>query len=85
MSTSKNELKREMGLFSATSVLVGTVIGSGIFTVHGKIAASAGSIGPTILAWLIAGAGAVLCALVYAELSPAMPKARSEEHTSELQ
>ncbi|MBS4984804.1 MAG: amino acid permease [Hungatella hathewayi] len=75
MSTNKNELKREMGLFSAISVLVGTVIGSGIFTVPGKIAASAGSIGPTILAWLIAGAGAVLCALVYAELSPAMPKA----------
>lgn len=75
MNKNKNELKREMGLFSAAAVLVGTVIGSGIFTTPGKIAASAGSIGPNILAWLIAGASAVLCAFVYAELSPAMPKA----------
>lgn len=75
MINNKNELKREMGLFSAVAVLVGTVIGSGIFTTPGKIAASAGSIGPNMLAWIIAGASAVLCALVYAELSPAMPKA----------
>lgn len=75
MGNNKNELKREMGLFSATSVLVGTVIGAGIFTTPGQIAASAGSIGPMMIAWIIAGASAVLCALVYAELSPAMPKA----------
>lgn len=71
----KNGLKREMGLFSAICVLVGTVIGSGIFTTPGQIAASAGSFGPNMLAWVIAGSSAVLCALVYAELSPAMPKA----------
>lgn len=75
MSNNKNKLKREMGLFSAVSVLVGTVIGAGIFTTPGKIAESAGSIGPNMLAWLISGASAILCALVYAELSPAMPKA----------
>ena len=75
MGNSNGELKREMGLFSATSVLVGTVIGAGIFTTPGKIAASAGSFGPMMLAWIIAGISAVLCAFVYAELSPAMPKA----------
>lgn len=69
------ELKRELGLFSAISILVGSVIGSGIFTTPGKIAALAGSIGPNMLAWLIAGVCCVFCALVYAELSPAMPKA----------
>lgn len=75
MGNNKEGLKREMGLFSATSVLVGTVIGAGIFTTPGKIAASAGSFGPMMLAWVIAGVSAVLCAFVYAELSPAMPKA----------
>lgn len=68
-------LKREMGLFSAVSVLVGCVIGSGIFTTPGKIAASAGSIGPNMLAWVLAGVCGILCALVYAELAPALPKA----------
>lgn len=75
MSQDKNELKREMGLFSSVCVLVGCVIGSGIFTTPGKIAASAGAIGPNMLAWVIAGFSGVLCALVYAELAPAMPKA----------
>lgn len=68
-------LKREMGLFSSVCVLVGCVIGSGIFTTPGKIALSAGSIGPNMLAWVIAGVSGVLCALVYAELAPSMPKA----------
>ncbi|WP_417025498.1 APC family permease [Candidatus Allofournierella excrementavium] len=75
MSEKKTELKREMGLFSSVCVLVGCVIGSGIFTTPGNIAASAGSFGPNMLAWVIAGVSGVLCALVYAELAPAMPKA----------
>ncbi len=75
MSDNKNGLKREMGVFSSVCVLVGCVIGSGIFTTPGKIAASAGAIGPNMLAWVIAGVSGVLCALVYAELAPAMPKA----------
>lgn len=75
MSNNKNGLKREIGLFSAVCILVGTVIGSGIFTTPGYVAASAGSFGPNMLAWVIAGVSGMLCALVYAELSPALPKA----------
>ncbi len=52
MSEKKTELKREMGLFSSVCVLVGCVIGSGIFTTPGNIAASAGSFGPNMLACL---------------------------------
>ena len=72
----KNELKRERW-DSSQRLQYLLVPGDrfGNFTTPGKIAASAGSIGPNMLAWLIAGASAVLCALVYAELSPAMPKA----------
>lgn len=75
MNEKKTELKREMGLFASVCMLVGCVIGSGIFTTPGKIAAAAGAIGPNMLAWIIAGCSGVLCALVYAELAPAMPKA----------
>lgn len=74
-NNSGSGLKREMGLFSAVSVLVGCVIGSGIFTTPGKIAAAAGSFGPNMLAWILAGVCGILCALVYAELAPALPKA----------
>lgn len=57
------------------SRLVGCVIGSGIFMTPGTVAAAAGSIGPTVIAWITAGVCGLLCALVYAELSPMMPKA----------
>ena len=70
-----NKSNKKMGLFSAMMILVGSVIGSGIFMTPGKVAAAAGSIGPTIIAWVAAGACGILCALVYAELAPMMPKA----------
>lgn len=75
MSTQETGLKRQIGLFGAVSILVGTVIGSGIFTTPGTVAAAAGSFGPFMIAWVLAGASGILCALVYSELAPAMPEA----------
>lgn len=75
MSTKETGLKRQIGLFGAVTILVGAVIGSGIFMTPGTVAAAAGSFGPFMVAWLLAGASGILCALVYAELSPAMPEA----------
>lgn len=75
MSNQKQSLKRQLGLFSATMILVGTVIGSGIFMTPGKVAAIAGGSGPNLLAWIIAGFAATMFALVYAELAPMLPKA----------
>lgn len=68
-------LKRQIGLFGSVTILVGAVIGSGIFMTPGKVAAAAGSFGPFMLAWVLAGLSGILCALVYSELAPAMPKA----------
>jgi APA family basic amino acid/polyamine antiporter len=68
-------LARSLGLFPAIMILVGTVIGSGIFMVPGKVAAAAGSPGPDLAAWIIAGVACTLMALVYAELAPMIPKA----------
>lgn len=75
MSTQETGLKRQIGLFGTVSILVGAVIGSGIFTTPGTVAAAAGSFGPFMIAWVLAGASGILCALVYSELAPAMPEA----------
>ncbi len=75
MGGEENGLKRQIGLFGAVAILVGAVIGSGIFMTPGTVAAAAGSFGPFMAAWILAGASGILCALVYAELAPAMPKA----------
>lgn len=75
MSEKETGLKRQIGLFGAVTILVGAVIGSGIFMTPGTVAAAAGSFGAFMIAWILAGASGILCALVYAELAPAMPKA----------
>ena len=75
MSGEETGLKRQIGLFGAVAILVGAVIGSGIFMTPGTVAAAAGSFGPFMVAWILAGASGILCSLVYAELAPAMPKA----------
>lgn len=75
MSNAVQGLKRQLGLFSAIMILVGTVIGSGIFLTPGKVAKIAGGSGPNLVAWIIAGFAATMFALVYAELAPMLPKA----------
>lgn len=75
MEDKNKSLSRSLTLFPAVMILVGTVIGSGIFMVPGKVAASAGGPGPDLLAWVIAGVACTLMALVYAELAPMIPKA----------
>lgn len=75
MSNQDKSLTRQLGLFSSVMILVGTVIGSGIFMTPGTVARAAGSFGPNILAWVIAGVAAIFLALVYAELAPMMPSA----------
>ena len=75
MNAQETGLKRQIGLFGAVSILVGAVIDSGIFMTPGTVAAAAGSFGPFMIAWVLAGASGILCALVYSELAPAMPEA----------
>lgn len=68
-------LKRQLGLFDSTMMMVGIVIGSGIFLTTGIMADSLPS-GPLILlAWLVGGALTLAGALAYAELGAAMPEA----------
>jgi basic amino acid/polyamine antiporter, APA family len=68
----KPRLKRSMGLWMATALVVGNMVGSGIFTLP---AALSGEAGPaSILALVFTGIGAMLLALVFANLGRAYPR-----------
>jgi basic amino acid/polyamine antiporter, APA family len=64
-----------MGLFSATAIVMGSMIGSGIFIVSADMSRSLGSPALLIAAWLITAAMTIIGALSYGELAAMMPKA----------
>jgi APA family basic amino acid/polyamine antiporter len=69
------EFKRELGLLDGTMLVVGSMIGSGIFIVSADIARQVGSAGWLILIWLISGLITMIAAVSYGELSAMFPKA----------
>ncbi len=68
-------LERRLGLFDSTMMLVGIVIGSGIYLTTGIMAEALPSAGLIMLAWLAGGVLTLFGALTYAELGAAMPEA----------
>ncbi len=68
-------LVKGLGLFDATMIVVGSMIGSGIFIVSADIAHQVQSPGLLLVVWLAAGAMTLICALSYGELAAAMPHA----------
>jgi len=69
------ELKREMGLWTATAMVIGNMIGSGVFLLPALLAGVAIVYGSSILlAWVVTGAGAMLLAAVFATMGRAYPK-----------
>ena len=69
--TSRPKLKRSLGLSMATALVIGNMVGSGVFGLPSALA----SVGPiSLLAWVITGAGAILLALVFANLGRAYPQ-----------
>jgi basic amino acid/polyamine antiporter, APA family len=71
-------LRRELGLAAAASIVVGTVIGSGIFLVPKTMILEVGSPSMLFLVWIFGGILSLAGALTYAELSAAMPEAGGE-------
>ena len=67
-------LTRALGPREALSLVVGRIIGSGIFRTPGPIMALVLSPGPFFAVWLLAGAMTMLSALCYAELVAMLPK-----------
>jgi APA family basic amino acid/polyamine antiporter len=72
------ELRRALGLWAALAIVVGTVIGSGIFRVPQTMILNVGSVRMVFLAWVVGGVLSMAGALTYAELAAAMPGAGGE-------
>jgi APA family basic amino acid/polyamine antiporter len=66
---------RGIGLFSATAIVMGSMIGSGIFIVSADMSRTVGSPALLIAAWLVTAAMTIIGALSYGELAAMMPKA----------
>lgn len=73
--TEPNIMKRELRLIDATLLVIGSMIGSGIFIVAADITRNVGSAGWLIITWVITGVMTMLAALSYGELSGMFPKA----------
>ena len=72
------ELKRDLGIWAALAIVVGTVIGSGIFRVPQSMILNVGTVPMVFLVWVVGGALTLAGALTYAELAAAMPGAGGE-------
>lgn len=74
-NSSGHELKRSLGLIDATSLVAGSMIGSGIFVVTVYMARDLGSAAWILVTWLITGLLTMSAALSYGELAGMMPNA----------
>ncbi len=77
-TTPRPELARDLGVSHASAVVVGTIIGSGIFLVPAEMMQAVGSAKLVYLAWLVGGLLSFFGALTYAELGAMKPQAGGE-------
>src|SRR5258707_5738411 len=71
----EHEFVRAIGLFDGTMIVVGSMIGSGIFIVAADIARQTGSAGGLLLTWILTGCLTIAAALSYGELAAMFPHA----------
>src|SRR6516162_2309640 len=71
----EHQFVRAIGLFDGTMMVVGSMIGSGIFIVAADIARQAGSAGGLLLTWILTGVLTIAAALAYGELAALFPHA----------
>jgi APA family basic amino acid/polyamine antiporter len=74
MSATNASLAKKIGFWSATSIAIGTIIGSGVFMKPASMAAELGSPVWLALVWVIAGIFSLFGALIYAELGAMIPE-----------
>jgi APA family basic amino acid/polyamine antiporter len=68
------DLKRQIGLFAATSITVGNIVGSGIFRSPHSVAQQLDTLALVLLAWVVGGVLSICGSLVLAELAVARPR-----------
>jgi APA family basic amino acid/polyamine antiporter len=78
VGTSAPDLPRVLGTSQATAVVVGTIIGSGIFLVPSEMMKDTGSPSLVYLAWIVGGLLSLFGAMTYAELGAMLPYAGGE-------
>ena len=78
VSTPEPQLARDLGVSHATAIVVGTIIGSGIFLVPSEMMQAVGSAKLVYLAWFVGGLLSFFGALTYAELGAMKPDAGGE-------
>ncbi|XP_061201886.1 B(0,+)-type amino acid transporter 1 isoform X3 [Neopsephotus bourkii] len=71
-------LQKEVGLISGICMIVGTIIGSGIFVSPKSVLANVGAVGPCLTMWAACGILATLGALCFAELGTMITKSGGE-------
>jgi basic amino acid/polyamine antiporter, APA family len=77
-SAQKLDLVRGLGPWSSAAIVVGTMIGTGIFLKPSEMAADAGSLSIVLAAWIAGGLLSLFGALAFAELGAALPEAGGE-------
>src|SRR5215472_2357637 len=76
--TKAPEPLRELGVGQASAIVVGTIIGSGIFLVPAEMMQAVGSARVVYLAWIVGGMLSMAGAITYAELGAMKPQAGGE-------
>src|SRR5919107_4583326 len=77
-NTSTNHLIRGLSLIAAISIIIGNVIGTGVFLKARVMTCNVGTPGTVMAVWVVAGLLSLAGALTYAELAAMMPRAGGE-------
>ena len=75
----KHDLPRMLGVVDTTAIVIGIVIGSGIFVLPNLIARSLPSPTAILAVWIVSGVLSLFGALAYAELGAMMPRTGGQD------
>lgn len=78
MSAYDGMLRRSIGVWSATILVIANIVGTGIFVTTGLVLQAVGSPGKMVACWMLGGVFALAGALCYAEMGVAVPRAGGE-------